>query len=319
MTSVFISYRRSDAAPYAGRLYDRLSARFGDAAVFMDIDDIELGADFPQVIADTLARADVVLVVMGSNWAQARAPDGRRRLDDAADFVRLEVETAIRLGKRIVPLLVGGAVMPAAAALPPELAALTRYNALAIDDARFDADLGRLLEVLDPVARRTPSRSGTGSPAQARRRGPILAGIALGGALLLAAGGYWLTSTRYGTSPAADGTPAPAQAALDGNWTARVTYGWGATHQESFVFSTRGGEVLGAAGFLGVARPIVGGSLRGAEIAFSTRTQEMLGRDTRDLVHQYRGTVVGDAIRFLLVTEGGSGGKPVEFTATRAP
>lgn len=302
MTSVFISYRRSDAAPHAGRLYDRLTARFGDDAVFMDIDDIDPGADFPDVIAGTLARTEVVLVVIGPGWAAARDAGGGRRLDDPADFVRHEVQAAMRLGKRIVPLLVGGAPMPAAADLPPELAALPRYNALELSEARFEADFARLVETLDPAARRRPS-----APDFPWRR--LLLGSAIVAAL--AAAGYGLAPWLIGRGP--------QRPAVDGNWSASVTYGWGATHEERFVFTTRESQLLGAAGFLGIARPIVGGSIAGTHIAFSTRTQEGFDRDPRDLVHNYRGTLEGDSIRFVLLTEGGTSGGPVEFVARRAP
>jgi hypothetical protein len=308
MATVFISYRRSDAAPYAGRLYDRLTRRFGDDAIFMDIDDIELGADFPNVIAGTLARTEVVLVLIGPGWAGAQADGGRRRLDDPADFVRQEVQAAIRLNKRIVPVLVGGAAMPQASDLPPQLAALPRYNALELGDARFEADFARLMEALDPPGnRRPPGADFVRGPA--RRR--ILAGAFV--VVLLAAAGWWLAPGLLKGNTAAK----PAKA--DGNWVAAVTYGWGATHEERFVFTTSESQLLGAAGFLGVARPVVGGSVDGNHISFSTRTQEMLGRDTRDLLHTYRGTIEGDTIRFLLVTEGGNSGGPVEFTARRVP
>jgi len=50
VSAIFISYRRDDTAPYAGRIYDRLTAHFGAGQVFMDIDHIEPGEDFVEVI-----------------------------------------------------------------------------------------------------------------------------------------------------------------------------------------------------------------------------------------------------------------------------
>lgn len=307
MTSVFISYRRSDAAPHAGRLYDRLTTRFGDDAVFMDVDDIEPGADFPQVIADTLARTEVVLVLIGPGWAGAH--QGGRRLDDPADFVRREVQTAIVQGKRIVPVLVGGATMPEASDLPRELAALPRYNALELSDARFEADFARLTEILEPSADRRAGATDFQRRGATRRL--VVAGVA--GAALLAAAGAWLLPQWQRAAGQ------PQMASVDGNWLASVTYGWGATHEERFVFTTSESQLLGAAGFLGVARPIVEGSVQGTQISFSTRSQESLGREVHDLVHRYRGTVEGDSIRFMLMTQGGNSGDPVEFVARRAP
>jgi len=140
--------------------------------------------------------------------------------------------------------------------------------------------------------------------------------------LVLAGLGYWVLSLMRGNDAGATREPEAASSSnLDGTWKASVTYGWGATHEEVFVLAVHGQEVLGAAGFLGVARPIVGGTVRGDEVSFSTRTQEILGRDAaRDLTHHYRGKLSGDAIRFLMITEGGSAsGGPVEFTARKAP
>ena len=319
MVTIFISYRRGDTAPYARLLSDRLVARFGAEAVFMDIDDIALGADFPRVLAETLARTDVLLVLIGPDWLGARGADGNPRLDDPRDYVRFEIETAIRLGKRVIPVLVGGAAMPGAAQLPPQLAPLSRYNALEIGDARFDQDVKRLLEAIDPApaaAGAAAARRGT-DRATSRRRA-----LLLGAPFLLAGIGYWaLRMLRGNDAGASKESEAAGSGSLDGTWKASVTYGWGATHEEAFVLAVHGEEVLGAAGFLGVARPIVGGTIRGDEIAFSTRTQEILGRDaTRELTHHYRGKLSGDSIRFLLITEGGSSsGGPVEFTARKTP
>lgn len=315
MATIFISYRRSDAAPYAGRLSDRLIARFGAEAVFMDIDDIAPGADFPHVLADTLSRSDVLLALIGPGWLGARGADGTPKLQGRHDFVRYEIETAIRLGKRVIPVLVGGATMPDAAQLPPQLAHLSRYNALEVSDSRFDQDMQRLLEAIDPA---TKTAADAGGRAKLARRRPLLLTAA---AVLLAGAGYWAVSSRHvGDAGATTEAESVGEGrGVDGTWQDSVTYGWGAKHEEVFVLAVHGGEVLGTAGFLGVARPIAGGSVRGGEIAFSTHTEEILGRDTtRALTHHYRGRLSGDSIRFLLITEGGSASSgPVEFTARR--
>jgi hypothetical protein len=88
---IFISYRRQDASDVAGRLYDRLADRFGEDRVFMDVDTIELGVDFAEVITSAVGTCEVLLAVIGPGWATATDRDGRRRLDDPDDVVRLEV------------------------------------------------------------------------------------------------------------------------------------------------------------------------------------------------------------------------------------
>ncbi|HLH00022.1 MAG TPA: toll/interleukin-1 receptor domain-containing protein, partial [Bryobacteraceae bacterium] len=89
MPSIFISYRREDTSPYAGRLYDHLSARFGADRVFMDLDTIRPGDDFVQVISDRVAACDVLIAVIRKRWLGTVDSQGRRRLDDPRDFVRV--------------------------------------------------------------------------------------------------------------------------------------------------------------------------------------------------------------------------------------
>ena len=91
MAKVFISYRRSDSAAITGRIYDRMVARFGRESIFKDVDDIPAGVPFGRYIEDTLHQCMVCLVVIGQDWLGARARDGKRRLDDPADWVRTEV------------------------------------------------------------------------------------------------------------------------------------------------------------------------------------------------------------------------------------
>src|SRR3954451_4419686 len=103
---IFISYRRDDAASDAGRLADHLSRRFGKDRIFLDVDTIQPGADFVQVLHTSLEQTAAVLVVIGSRWLSAAAPDGARRLDTPGDFVRLEVEAALGRTVPVVPVLV---------------------------------------------------------------------------------------------------------------------------------------------------------------------------------------------------------------------
>src|SRR4051812_23138559 len=92
---IFICYRRDDTAGYAGRAYDALAAEFGEPNVFMDIDAIDPGTDFAEVIAEALSDCDVLLVLIGPNWLARRGLRGRRRVDTPGDFVRLELAAAM--------------------------------------------------------------------------------------------------------------------------------------------------------------------------------------------------------------------------------
>jgi hypothetical protein len=104
---IFISYRREDASYPAGWLFDRLADRFGRGQVFKDIDSIRLGDDFVEVITRAVGSCDVLLALIGEEWLTVSDQDGRRRLDDPDDFVRLEIEAALARNVRVIPILVG--------------------------------------------------------------------------------------------------------------------------------------------------------------------------------------------------------------------
>src|SRR5262249_29740154 len=137
MASIFISYRREDTGGHAGRLCDRLTARFGGDRVFMDIQDIHPGQNFATSIEETMATCDCVIAVIGPRWVETV----QKRAQSGEDFVRHEIGAALKRHVTIVPVLVGGARMPAAADLPAELAELSFLNALEIRDERFDRDV----------------------------------------------------------------------------------------------------------------------------------------------------------------------------------
>ncbi len=169
---VFISYRREDSAAYAGRLYDAMVARFGEGNVFMDLD-LAPGVDFVERITEAVGACQVLIEVIGPNWATVKDAEGGVRIADPDDFVRLELEIALgRPDVTVIPVLVSGARMPGRRDLPPELGAITRRNALELSDQRWRYDVGRLggaLEQLlaertadqETVARPSPSAPGT--------------------------------------------------------------------------------------------------------------------------------------------------------------
>lgn len=142
---IFITYRREDTAYPAAWLFGRLASHFGRDQVFKDIDSIELGDDFVEVITAEVESCDALLALIGGRWLSITSPGGRRRLDDPDDFVRLEIEAALARNVRVIPILVEGARMPRADQLPSSLAKLTRRQALELSAARFDVDTQRLL------------------------------------------------------------------------------------------------------------------------------------------------------------------------------
>lgn len=147
MTRLFISYRRADSQTITGRIYDRLLQAFGGPqAVFKDVDSIPVGVDFKAYLDQQIARSDAVLVIIGPQWLTIADESGRRRLDSPDDFVRLEIEFALRRGMLVIPVLVGGAAMPAETSLPKSLRALAYRNAALVrDDPDFHHDMDRLI------------------------------------------------------------------------------------------------------------------------------------------------------------------------------
>ena len=144
MASIFLSYRREDTAGYAGRISDWLGREFGRNQVFMDMEDIVPGQDFVQAIDARIAGCAALVEVIGPRWLDVL----RARAGDPQDFVRHEVELALKRGITVIPVLVGGARMPDVGDLPESIAVLARHQALQLHDERFDDDIRVLLEAL---------------------------------------------------------------------------------------------------------------------------------------------------------------------------
>lgn len=198
MPSIFLSYRRVDTSGHTGRLSDALDAKFGRDAVFHDIQSIEAGTRFDEVIDSALARCRVFIPLIGDDWLRITGADGRRRLDDPDDLVRREVAAALRRGVPMIPVLLEGATMPAAEALPEELRPLTRHQAVEISDTRWDFDVQRLIAAIERVG-----VADAAAPVRPSRR-YLLLGLAAG--VAAAGGATWWYATR------------PRIPDLDGTW-----------------------------------------------------------------------------------------------------
>lgn len=332
---VFLSYRRDDAAGYAGRLEEALEAHLGRGSVFRDVQDIAPGVDFLEAIRARLAQAHAVLVLIGPRWAGERA-DGSRRLDDPADFVRIEVQGALESPARVLPVLLQGAEMPTEAMLPPALQALARRNALVLTEVHWAADVQRLVQAIALPPRRAVWPWAVGSA--------LVAAALVGGVCWWRAAGQAggrpdaaraddAASAATAAGPAHADTPASAAASADaarraaeqrmlGAWSAEVRYDWGARHTEVFDFKRHAGQITGTAGFLGYPRPIESISIDGANVLFRTTSEESMSKETRTATHAYaaelRGEAPNEVLAVRLQTTGGFGTQqPVEFEARR--
>ncbi len=308
MSGVFISYRRDDQAGFAGRLADALASTFGADNVFRDIEDIHPGEDFVVAIEKQLAAVDVMLVVVGPAWLTV-SRNGVRRLDEPDDFVRQEIEAGLRSGKAVLPVLVGGATMPAENDLPRSIAALARRQSFILSDIGWTSEVSRLAGVIKPLlsASRRPAR-----------RSRLLWGLAA------LAASVWLVVDLTGNWPGRSSEQAKQVSAeltqsISGRWVANVKYDWGAEHAERFDLRLDNGEVQGTASYLRVARSVEQGILKGEQISFVTRSQEVVGDGPgREVMHRYRATLKAGELHFVLESGGGfSTHPPVEFVARR--
>jgi TIR domain len=206
---VFLSYRRGDAAGYAGRLTDTLIQRLGPRGVFQDVSAISPGQDFTAAIDRALAESDAALVVIGPDWLRAETPEGTRRLLEADDYVRLEVSRALTTDIRVIPILVGGARLPAAAELPDDLQELTQRQALELRDGTWHRDVDGLVRSL---------RGQSDIPPDRHRRW-LLVGISLVALLALGAGSWWLWGPGTGAQSGSTAAPPPCAPPASQEWT----------------------------------------------------------------------------------------------------
>lgn len=204
MPGVFISYRRQDSAGHTGRLFDRLRARLGPGRVFMDITGIDPGVDFVHTIEDAVGSCDVLLAIIGPEWLSCTDAGGHRRLDDDADFIRLEISAALKRSVRVIPVLIAGASLPSPPALPEELKSLGRRQTVELRDTRWDADTNDLIVTLEGLLGADPEMAGA---ARKRKLAFWLAGAVAVAALAIA-----LVAVRYSGPPDEPASPASATA-----------------------------------------------------------------------------------------------------------
>src|SRR5271166_444153 len=156
---IIISYRRADSDAIAGRIRDQLASHFGESSLFMDIDNIPFGTDFRQYIQEELSRDHILIAVIGPKWLGPVEP-GHFRIAEETDPVRIELETALKKGSPVIPVLVEGATMPSPSELPDSLKDLSYRNAAEVDTGRdFHLHIERLIRFLDHLIAET-SRGG---------------------------------------------------------------------------------------------------------------------------------------------------------------
>jgi pterin-4a-carbinolamine dehydratase len=144
---IFVSYRRSDVAPHAVALKLEIEARLQAAHVFLDTNAIQGGTEWPATLQNALSAAKVVMPIFGSRWDVS--VDGKRRIDDADDWVFRELSFALTHKPRsIIPVVVDGVRPPSRDLLPKQLGDLADIQAIRIDTNQWDATVGELIGAL---------------------------------------------------------------------------------------------------------------------------------------------------------------------------
>ncbi len=216
-TDIFIGYRRDDTGDSVGRIYDKLCERFGKDHIYKDVDKTPIGKDFGQHILGVLPTCRVFLAIIGKQWIDMRAPDGRRRIDDPQDWVRIELETALNTpGLQVVPVLINDAVIPSEKDLPEPLRALSLLNAAKVRrDPDFHVDMERLMTAIGGA------KAGPKPPYKLTLPHVLIAGGALA-AFVIAANAMQPKAPDFSGGFTVPSIPGPDAAALavvgDGTW-----------------------------------------------------------------------------------------------------
>lgn len=150
MLQLFINYRRDDTAAIAGRIYEYLERAFGAQHLFKDVDNMTPGKDFRQTITAAIDKSDVMLVLIGPAWLTITDSHGVPRLDNPADYVRMEIEQGLNSPHvTVIPVLVMGAEMPPQPRLPTAIQDLAYLHAVNVRlDPDFRPDMQRLIKFL---------------------------------------------------------------------------------------------------------------------------------------------------------------------------
>ncbi|MGC4035211.1 MAG: toll/interleukin-1 receptor domain-containing protein [Chitinophagaceae bacterium] len=118
---IFISYRHSDAQEEVYHIHRYISFEFGSNLTMLDDNSLLPGDNFLHWIEKSVQSADMVLVMIGKNWLTVRDATGRQKLFNSKDFVLLEIESALKYKKKIIPIILPGANMPTKDQLPDSI------------------------------------------------------------------------------------------------------------------------------------------------------------------------------------------------------
>jgi hypothetical protein len=275
VSKVFVSYRREDSAPYAGRICDRLEGALGSAHVFIDVEDIAPGMDFVQTLENTVGSCDVLVAVIGPRWLEIL----NTRTNDS-DFVEHEIAAALQRGITIIPVLVGGAAMPSDRDLPDRLKGFARRQALIARDDGFDQASTELLKSIDRAAprRQLPKR--------------VLWGVVAAGVIIAVVGAALLLRSSRD------------RVALEGTWIARMQRPGRPAFNVRLHFRRSGRTLAGSVDYPTGTAMIEGGTVERGRLAFYTRHTPQFETEPAKIV--FSGQIRGGEIDVIAITQDGA-------------
>jgi formylglycine-generating enzyme required for sulfatase activity len=188
MPKIFVSYRHEDSSYLSGIIASRLASAFGESEIVLDVDNIPPGQDFRDHIKKELETCDYLLAVIGKSWLTVRDEGGRPRLENPADWVRIELEAALGRESKIpvIPVLLDNIPPLKHEQLPESLKELAYRQAHSIrPPTDFDQDVEKLIDKIKSQERaknKQPKRAVKQRPQEAgasSRRPLVLASAAI--------------------------------------------------------------------------------------------------------------------------------------------
>jgi formylglycine-generating enzyme required for sulfatase activity len=173
VAKIFVNYRRDDVPGDARGVREGLAAKFGQANVFMDVDNLLAGQRFDIELAKALDACDVLIAIIGPRWMdllKGRMAGGER------DYVREEIAAALAREIVVIPVRVGRdgqmPLFPRAEELPDEIRDLVLYQKHDVAHERFGRDIADLVQAVVTVRR-------VGQPVPVWQRPPLVAALAV--------------------------------------------------------------------------------------------------------------------------------------------
>ena len=145
---------------------------------------MKFGTRFKEELARQISSCDIVLVVIGPKWLEIV----QKRQNEANDYVRIEIETALEQNKVVIPVFIEDAAIPRVDQLPKSLQELPGLHAARLRSERFSDDCAGLIDDLHSKRRDLNVGKGT--------RGSVVPVVLVTMLILLVGVGIYQSSTK---------------------------------------------------------------------------------------------------------------------------